>query len=255
MARTGVEVPQRRNRDRPGVPCHGRGRRLRAEGECAGGDREGGPAHRLILGRGRIGARSPNQSAVRARRATLAALPIAALLALAPGAQAATITVKTTADQFGAGAACSLREAVNAANLDNRVRGLSRGHRQRHDRRPQGQLPADPARGRRRSRPQRGPRRDHPVAVDRPPRQAAGRDRRARRRPGPRHSPGRLPDQGLRADPEGRIDSQRQRRRDLQHLRGARTAQLRTDRQYGRRGGFRRGESTAAVARPARSRT
>ncbi len=62
-----------------------------------------------------------------ARQVTLAALATAAILALAPTAPAATIPVKTTADQFGAGAACSLREAVNAANLDAPFGGCPAG--------------------------------------------------------------------------------------------------------------------------------
>src|SRR5690349_21383880 len=51
-------------------------------------------------------------------RSLISALLMAALLALAGGAQAATFNVTTTADLTGAtcGATCSLRQAVGAAN-------------------------------------------------------------------------------------------------------------------------------------------
>lgn len=69
----------------------------------------------------------PNQ----ARRAWLGILAAALLLAsglLAPAAPAhaaGTITVTTTADEYGAGAACSLREAVRAANTNGSFGGCT----------------------------------------------------------------------------------------------------------------------------------
>ncbi len=53
---------------------------------------------------------------------TLAAALAAAALAAPAGAGAATIDVSTTADEYGSGAGCSLREAVQAAN-DNAIFG------------------------------------------------------------------------------------------------------------------------------------
>ncbi|MFN8160326.1 MAG: CSLREA domain-containing protein [Solirubrobacterales bacterium] len=54
------------------------------------------------------------------------ALTIVLLLAAAAPAGAATITVNTTADQFGTGGACSLREAVQAANVNTYFGGCAR---------------------------------------------------------------------------------------------------------------------------------
>jgi CSLREA domain-containing protein len=48
-----------------------------------------------------------------------------AILALAPAALAGTITVTTFADEFGTGAACSLREAVQSANTDTDFGGCT----------------------------------------------------------------------------------------------------------------------------------
>ena len=62
-----------------------------------------------------------------ARSATVASLAAAAVLIASTTAEAATIRVQTTADQFGTGAACSLREAVNAANLDAPFGGCAAG--------------------------------------------------------------------------------------------------------------------------------
>jgi len=42
-------------------------------------------------------------------------------------ARAATITVTTTADEYGAGAGCSLREAIRAANSNAAFGGCSAG--------------------------------------------------------------------------------------------------------------------------------
>ena len=64
------------------------------------------------------------------RLSTVALVALAALLALfAQGrpAYAATITVNTTADEFGTGAGCSLREAIQAANTDAPFGGCATG--------------------------------------------------------------------------------------------------------------------------------
>ena len=58
---------------------------------------------------------------------TLAGFCAAGLAMLASPAGAATITVKTTADQFGGGSACALREAVQAANVDAAFGGCTAG--------------------------------------------------------------------------------------------------------------------------------
>ena len=56
---------------------------------------------------------------------------LAGALALQAGfgqpAHAATITVNTTADEFGTGAGCSLREAIQAANTDAAFGGCTAG--------------------------------------------------------------------------------------------------------------------------------
>jgi CSLREA domain-containing protein len=61
-------------------------------------------------------------------RATLMTLAVLAGLALTTPAQAARIKVETTADQFGGGEKCSLREAIRAANQDTPFGGCSAGN-------------------------------------------------------------------------------------------------------------------------------
>src|SRR4051794_9956896 len=59
--------------------------------------------------------------------AVLAVLAILGALGLVRPAYAATITVTTTTDEFGGGAGCSLREAIQAANTDAAFGGCSAG--------------------------------------------------------------------------------------------------------------------------------
>lgn len=63
------------------------------------------------------------------RRLAVATLLIGALVALAPAppAQAATLTVDTTVDEFGSGAGCGLREAIQASNTDAPFGGCPAG--------------------------------------------------------------------------------------------------------------------------------
>ena len=67
---------------------------------------------------------------VRSRPLALAALGsfVFVLLCLDVPARAATIVVDTTADQFGGGESCSLREAIRAANTDSPFGGCSAGN-------------------------------------------------------------------------------------------------------------------------------
>lgn len=62
------------------------------------------------------------------RRAMLTSiLVVLAASLLAPSANAASISVTTTADEFGSGAKCSLREAIHAANQDSAFGGCPGG--------------------------------------------------------------------------------------------------------------------------------
>lgn len=66
----------------------------------------------------------------RSRWAVPLALTVVGLSILAPtgAGAAATITVSTTADQFGVGPGCSLREAIRAANVDEAFGGCPKGN-------------------------------------------------------------------------------------------------------------------------------
>jgi hypothetical protein len=56
---------------------------------------------------------------MKAMRLSLLAVTALILLGIAPAAQAATINVSTTTDEFGTGSRCSLREAIWSANNDS----------------------------------------------------------------------------------------------------------------------------------------
>ncbi len=78
--------------------------------------------------------RLPNQAGSASGQPRTAALAPAALasiavaaLALPAGARAAAIRVNTTSDDFGSGASCSLREAIQAANSDSAFGGCPAG--------------------------------------------------------------------------------------------------------------------------------
>ena len=63
----------------------------------------------------------------RGSRLLVALAMVAAMLGIARPAYAASITVTTTADEFNTGAACSLREAIQAANTDAAFGGCAAG--------------------------------------------------------------------------------------------------------------------------------
>jgi CSLREA domain-containing protein len=62
------------------------------------------------------------------RRSLVSVSTAVGILALAPAAQAATITVTATTDEFGTATGCSLREAVQAANTDTAFGGCTAGN-------------------------------------------------------------------------------------------------------------------------------
>jgi CSLREA domain-containing protein len=70
---------------------------------------------------------SPQRLFWRRSRLLVALAMVSAMLSVASPAYAASITVTTTTDEFGTGAACSLREAIQAANTNAAFGGCSAG--------------------------------------------------------------------------------------------------------------------------------